>query len=637
MKKLPLSLSSILLTLMLCSFKSQDVNYAAKKDYDGRAYDTSLQMDFTDSSEAEIKDYYNYDTMITKKGDSLKTYLHNIISTDNYFISYGSGANDGVGKWYRITDRNWYLSEEIDSSNYLFSNDTADKFYLVNCYYEASANYDKTKATNNFVNSCKESDDVNTVDYTNKLKPKTTKPDGTKGSDISIDKEHIWAKNHGFKVTKDGKDTFEKGAPTDLHHLVPADGSTNSNGHNDYFYGEVKDKSTAKISYCYYADGTSAISGYTGLDSNGNTVFEPTDEWKGDIARALLYMATRYGIELDPNTQAEPYLVFDDNGSDDNTTFHGYHPNLSTYLKWNKEDPVSEFEFHRNNLIYKNVQKNRNPYVDYPDLADWVFSDTTDTSLDIVEPVDDNPYNSIGDFSSLKDEYHVHIGNTITLDCTINDASKVNVSFDTNGLELSKDKKTFTPLKEGTYPVTYTYTDNDGAEHEYKTQIVIKSKIYLVSQKPDSGVFTTMNLVKGEEYQFELTFNKDDLFFDNESIIYEVDDSSVISVTNEGKVTALKQGTCNLSIVLKGDNDVVLNKISVTVRLSDEDAKKQKIYLVIIIACAILIVIIFLILFVIIKKTGKKVDTKVYTKVYNKKAPGKKKSSTGNTKTRKRK
>ena len=80
-------------------------------------------------------------------------------------------------------------------------------------------------------------------------------------------------------------------------------------------------------------------------------------------------------------SKEEPYLSFcnpEDMKEDDNTTFIGYHHNLETYLKWNKLDPVSKYEFHRNNLIYKNVQKNRNPFIDYPSLADKVFGSNTE-------------------------------------------------------------------------------------------------------------------------------------------------------------------------------------------------------------------------------------------------------------------
>ena len=352
----------------------------ADKTFDGRAYDKNLPMDFTDSSEEEVKLYYNYDEMVQKSGEELKVYLHDKIQEDNYFISYGSGttyASGGVGCWYKITDRNWELSKEIDPNTYLFDSESPADYRLVNMYYSSEANYNIEKATNNGINSFKTDETLTRIDYENKTKPKPVSGDGKSTGVIRIDKEHVWAKNHGFKVVGENGDVFAKGAPTDLHHLVAADGNTNSAGHNDNFYGQVKDKNTAKTIYCYYADGTSDISGYLGEDQNGEKVFEPTDEWKGDIARCLFYMATRYGVSLPGgNTQAEPYLSFcnpEDKKEDDNTTFIGYHHNLETYLKWNKLDPVSLIEINRNDFAQSSKQKNRNPFVDHPEWVDQIF------------------------------------------------------------------------------------------------------------------------------------------------------------------------------------------------------------------------------------------------------------------------
>lgn len=632
------TLSLLFLPLLLGSFRNEKpVLNAAKKEFDGRAYDSSLMMDFTDNSEDEIKKYYDYSTMITKKGDDLKKYLYDIISQDNYFISYGSSTTSGVGMWYEITDRNWDISNTIDPSTFLFNQENPEDYYLVNYYFENTANYDKTKATNNTVNSTalKAIDGATKVDYVNKTKPKG----------VSTDKEHLWAKNHGFKVVTSGKDTFENGAPTDLHHLVAADGNTNSAGHNDNFFGEVADKSASKAIYSYYADGTTGLSGYRGKDKNGNTVFEPTDEWKGDIARSLLYMVTRYSKDNgDKQTQAEPYLVFDDNGSYkdesesgkyDRSKFHGYHPNLSTYLKWNKEDPVSKYEYHRNNIIYKNVQKNRNPFIDFPSLADWVFATTTESEPAIAVPVEDNPF-AIIDFSSLKNKYQLHVEDKVTFDLSFGSISDLKVDYDDSFLTMSNDKKSFTAKKAGTTSITYSYTDKEGKEVSHSTTLEIKDKIILLSVKPDTGVVDHMNLVTGQEYTFELGFKSKDAFFPDEKIIYSTDDPTIISVNDSGKVTALKSGECTLYIIIKNDKgEKNLLTVKVKVTLSEEEQKKRMIYIIIIAVAALLLVIIFLIFAGLIRKTNKKVSAKDYTKVYNKKSTKKKTSSGAKKKTRK--
>lgn len=331
-------------------------------------YDSTKALDFTDSTEAEIEAYYG--DIGTRTGDDLMSYLYNIIKCDTadlskYYLTYGSGLS-GVGKWYQITDRNWSISDSIDPLTFEFitspSDEDNDSFRLYNMYMTDSSNNNSTKAISNVANGFDKDTTLSAIDYTNKKKP---------NSYIQVDKEHVWAKNHGFKVTSGGKDTFVPGAPTDLHHLVAADHNTNSAGHNDYMYGEV-DQSTATTIYSYLGDGTTEVSGW--LDSSSKT-FEPTDEWKGDVARCLLYMATRYSNKLDQNTQAEPYLYLTDDTSytDDDTTFHGVQYNLSDLLDWNELDPVSDYEVHRNNLIYKNVQQNRNPYIDHPEWARRVY------------------------------------------------------------------------------------------------------------------------------------------------------------------------------------------------------------------------------------------------------------------------
>ncbi len=633
-KHLPL----LFLPLLLCSFKTEDSkSIANKQEFDGRAYDKTQMMDFSDSTTDEIKDYYHYSEMITKKGDDLKNYLYDIISEDNYFIPYGSSTTSGVGMWYEITDRNWDISNSIDPSTFQFGKENPEDYYLVNFYFESSANYDKNKATNNNVNSTslKAVDGATKVDYVNKTKPKG----------VSTDKEHLWAKNHGFKVVENSKDVFATGAPTDLHHLVAADGNTNSAGHNDNFFGEVKSKSDSKTIYSYYADGTTGVSGYLGKDNNGETVFEPTDEWKGDIARSMLYMATRYSKDNgDAQTQGEPCLVFDDNGSYtdektggkyDRSKFHGYHPSLSLYLKWNKEDPVSKYEYHRNNLIYKNVQKNRNPFVDFPSLADWVFATTTESEPEIAAPVDDNPY-AVIDFSKLESKYQLHVEDSVTFSLSFGSAKDLTVDYDESYLTMSSDKKTFTAKKAGETTITYSYTDNDSKTVTHSTSIQIKDKIILLSVKPDTGVIDHMDLVTGDEYLFELGFKSQDAFFFNEKIVYSTDDTSVISVTDEGKVTALEEGECTLYIIVKTDKtEKTLLKIDVKVTLSEEEQKKRQMYIIIIAVAAALLILIFLIFALLIKKSGKKNNVKDYTKVYNKKSSKKKSSKSGKKNTRK--
>ncbi len=201
---------------------------------------------------------------------------------------------------------------------------------------------------------------------------------------------------------------------------------------------------------------------------------------------------------------------------------------------------------------------------------------------------------------------------------------------------MSSDKKTFTAKKAGETTITYSYSDDDGKKVSYSTTVEIKDKIILLSVKPDTGVIDHMNLVTGDEFTFELGFKSTDAFFSNEKIIYSTDDTSIISVSDEGKVTALKNGECALYIIVKSDkSEKTLLKINVKVTLSEEEQKKRQLYMIIIAVAAFLLIVIFLIFVLLIKKTNKKNNTKDYTKVYNKKSPKKKSSKGTNKKTRK--
>ncbi|MFA6874121.1 MAG: endonuclease [Bacilli bacterium] len=366
-------LATLLLPLLLSAYPAK--NAASSTFVVGKSYDKTQKLDFSDTDVTSINSYYG--DVGTKTKEEMKDYLyskiavHNADTTDGKkdFITY----ND-AGKWYQLTDRNWSLSPSVSEESFSFltsSSEDASSLYLYNMYISDSSNSNKEKAFSNLLNGFGTDTSLSHVDYTAKKVP---------NSYIQVDKEHVWAKNHGFKVTKDGSDTFVKGAPTDLHHLVAADHNTNSAGHNDEYYGIVEDKtaSDTTVVYSYLSDNTSEISGYRGKNKEGQTVFEPTDEWKGDVARCLLYMATRYSQKLDQNTQGEPYLALVDYKAgneyeDSNDTFHGTHYGLSTYLTWNEQDPVSNYEIHRNNLIYSNVQDNRNPYIDHPEWARRVF------------------------------------------------------------------------------------------------------------------------------------------------------------------------------------------------------------------------------------------------------------------------
>lgn len=173
--------------------------------------------------------------------------------------------------------------------------------------------------------------------YTGRSQPKST----FGGGSGDWNREHVWAKSHGnFGESKP--------AGTDLHHLRPTDVRVNSTRGNKDF-----DEGGSKVNSIY---GVGSSFNYSDSDS-----FEPRDEVKGDVARILFYMAVRY--EGDKN--GEPDLELNDNVNNGSRPYMG---RLSILLKWHEEDPVDDFERNRNNVIYS-YQNNRNPFIDYPELA----------------------------------------------------------------------------------------------------------------------------------------------------------------------------------------------------------------------------------------------------------------------------
>ncbi len=148
------------------------------------------------------------------------------------------------------------------------------------------------------------------------------------------------------------------GMKSDLFHVLPTDARVN-NFRGNLPYGEVSDHSSP------VCDDSRALGWRSG------SVFEPIDEFKGDIARIYFYVATRY----DENCTNWSGGMF---GSGNN----GFKSSVAAMLlKWHRNDPVSEKELLRNNAVAK-VQKNRNPFVDFPCLAEYIWGEYNGQSVD---------------------------------------------------------------------------------------------------------------------------------------------------------------------------------------------------------------------------------------------------------------
>jgi endonuclease I len=129
----------------------------------------------------------------------------------------------------------------------------------------------------------------------------------------------IWNREHVYPQSM-----INAPADADLHHLRACDADINNTRGNSPF-----------------------VSG-NGSYSGTSSTWYPGDDWRGDVARMLMYMNLRYN---------EPFSEIG---------------NLTLFLQWNVQDPVSDFERQRNNTIY-NAQGNRNPFIDQPYIATYLW------------------------------------------------------------------------------------------------------------------------------------------------------------------------------------------------------------------------------------------------------------------------
>lgn len=337
--------SGIMLVSLIASFFNYDSIIQTKAAAVNNV--TGGNISLVDQSDAQIKTYYS--GVESLSGASLKSALNSKIAT-SYTVS-----DSMTWSWMQITDRDWSISSSVNPSTYTFAGDTS--WYYHNLY--ASYNGDVNRAL--------------------------TRADNTDSTSGDTDREHCWPKSYGFKFTSSGDgNSFVPPAGTDLHHLMASD-HNNNNIHNNYGYGNVDFTKTYSGVTDVDGQNASQVTGYFGyskLEANATKkVYEPADEYKGDVARACLYMATRY-ISATNTTPENPRLTLTDDLSllveevSTNPTGIGYYGELSTFLSWNELDPVDSYEIHRNNLIYNNVSGNRNPYVDHPEWARIVYDST---------------------------------------------------------------------------------------------------------------------------------------------------------------------------------------------------------------------------------------------------------------------
>ena len=375
-----------LYTLLLLPLVGVSTFLSPKKVNEVDAYSRetlTTTINLNDLTNDEIRSYYsllNGKEESERRGENLLKNLKGILKNGQKYYSYDSAAGKkDIWKIYEIVDRDWKKSPASEIEGYNSSTNTITG-------YKYNGSYDP------YVHALYVDRSVDNQMHAWANHNQT---------EWGINQEHIWAKSQGFEAEGDG------GARGDIMHLWAADGKSNWL-HLNYTYGNVdKTKSYETPGDISYAQNN--IRGTSKTVGSG-TVFEPQDSDKGDIARALFYMAARYN-NFDGDTSIDsnnPNLRLTNmTGTKESytatATVFGEYGVIQDLLEWNKLDPVDEFELHRNNLCYNNYTNNRNPFIDFPQWADMIWGEdkttksanpSTDT---IAEPKDFVPQTSKGD------------------------------------------------------------------------------------------------------------------------------------------------------------------------------------------------------------------------------------------------
>lgn len=322
-------------------------------------------IDLRDNTAEEIENYYSGLSSLSSselQGNNLLKNLKPILKNGQKYFAYDSSGDD-LWKMYEIIDRDWEKSPASAITGYSSSTNKITGY----TYGTSTSN----KGTNPYIHAL----------YVDRNVDNQTRAwDDHQQTQWGINREHIWPKSQGFNAEGAG------GARGDPMHLWAGNGRVNGTEHNNNHYGFV-DKSKTYTNP-YEAKGFKNLKdNYSGksltIPTSTDTVFEPQDCDKGDIARAIFYMVARYNDIAGNDTtinQDNPNLALKQTTqslSSYTTTSSnkqtGYMGLMTDLLYWNHLDPVDEFEIHRNNLLFNNYTHNRNPFIDYPEWADYIW------------------------------------------------------------------------------------------------------------------------------------------------------------------------------------------------------------------------------------------------------------------------
>ncbi len=166
--------------------------------------------------------------------------------------------------------------------------------------------------------------------------------DRTRGKTLNGGGTSQWNREHVYPKSQGRPDLGETGPGSDAHHLRPADPTFNGQRGNRAF-GESTNST-----------------GFAGVNTDGS--FFPGEEWKGDVARMIMYMYMRYDERCNPKRVGIDTLI----------TYSQIDDMIDLFIKWHEEDPVSALEIQRNDVVAR-FQGNRNPFIDKPEYVSKVW------------------------------------------------------------------------------------------------------------------------------------------------------------------------------------------------------------------------------------------------------------------------
>lgn len=257
-----------------------------------------------------------------------------------------------------------------------------------------------------------------------------------------LNREHNLPKSW-FGVASDEVNDYP--IATDLHNLYPSDPTAN----------EAKSNNALGVvgATVYFSNGVVKVGKNTFPGYNG-TVFEPANEFKGDFARDYMYMVTAYEDYATKWTSTGTSSMLIKNTF---PVFNAYAIRL--LMEWHRIDPVSSKEINRNNAVYR-IQKNRNPFIDHPLIAEYLWGKFVGKAWDGTgdEPETNSPL--IYSYNAGNNTVYIQLNRPTEATYSIYSLSGVLMqkgAFDIGSTIILKDELTKNNYEKGVY-VLVVYT-----------------------------------------------------------------------------------------------------------------------------------------------------------------------------------